>query len=427
MTFLFFSAHDGQNSVRESPLKPVLRSEFDLPKHNVFEDRHAENLAIVSNVKQQEFNAESQETAIQFLVAPEATVTKLSVHFKLRKFGKLLDAIVENCGKEVVALKLVDFTADEDKRKHNLDKFGHFIRKLNEQFPNLQELVIEHHNNTKDCSYWENIVQVISSLKYVAFNGLSPQMLVKFIEKNPQIMSLGLSNDFVRRCCTNGFCTHAVQANDKLPANCLELFDVALPELKHLYLDMGLVRKTEHLERSSKVYLKKLKTFVCEKYDEGWQPNLQLIAGEELQYLEYNYVIDGSSWFQEEMKSDVESIAKKMTHFTNLKELTINAFYEIGGHSFNGPGFLSYLMSIWCSEELRNFILTKPHLNKIIIRKRAVFAGICHIFNKRDGFESKLWIGQFLKLIEQDIGGCKWNIRVDQHTFDIELFKEDAQ
>lgn len=388
------------------------RPEFDVPRHNVFEKQNAQNLTIVSMLEDDEFDEESQEKAVQYLNCFGETVTKLKIQFQLQNFGRLLDAIVDNCSDKLVALKFDDFTDEGDipYMTNDMFKFRSFIQNLNTRFPNLQHLEIEQHNGMESHSYWDDIVAAMPMLKHLTINGISPQIAIQFVQLNPQIRSLSILNDLVKGCCMPGNCEHpkSVHKHDKLPANCFEWLDNLLPELEHLSVNVGSVSKMSTInDEVSNVYLKNLKSFVCEGYGNGfWEPNLMLLASSNVEHLEFNYFAD----------NEIDPIAELLTRFVNLKRLSVNVFGEAKKNMF---------FMIWREESLRDFILSKPQLSKITIRSKYCVTGDeddgAYYAVKDQEPSGNFWMTPYRSFVHKELNGSKWNVRAD--AYKVELFK----
>lgn len=374
---------------------------FDSPKQYVFEQRHGIGLIFVSNVKDGTFNEETQENSIQILNTFGASTPKLSVNFKMPKVGPLLDAIVGHCHGNLIALKINDITGNGNRSKDESQLIRPFMENLGKHFPNLKYLTIDYRNDSTICPYWEKMVYEIPSLTHLELNGrFEMGTLKQFLELNPQIESLSVSGDRRKCRCSDDYNAQAILTYEKLPSDLFKWLDKMLPNLKHLYINVNLVKNSPALKRDSNVYLKQLQTFVCEQYEDNyWQPNMELLAGDALEHLEINHHFDGKL---------VDFVAEKLVRFVNLKQLTINAF----------PKFKYYLSAIWSANGLRDFILSKPQLTKIVIRKRSEeFNG--HYFASDD--QNDAWLKPYREVADVVLNGFKWTVRGG--SFTIELIK----
>lgn len=361
------------------------------PKQYVFEQRHGAGLFIVSNTnKKEKFHGDSQKKSIQLLNAFGASIPKLSIQLEMPKAGPLLDAIVGNCHGNLTALKINDVTGNRS------ELIRPFMQNLGEHFPNLQYLTIEYRSKSNACPYWENMVYEIPSLTHLELNGpFGMGILKQFLQLNRQIESLSVSGEScscIGNSRPNDYDARGTFSFEKLPSGLFKWLDETLPNLKHLYVNVGLVKKSPAAERDSNVYLKKLETFVCEQFGEKyWVPNMQLLAGDVLEHLEINHKVEGKL---------IDSVAEKLKRFVNLKQLTINAFSD----------FIYYMMTTWGANGLRDFIVSKPRLIKIVIRNRATINGQHYIADFGD-HEYDGWLKPYRDAVDVELNGFKWEVR----------------
>lgn len=370
--------------------------EYRAPSTNVFEQEHGRDLCYISNLDAygDSFSAELEEKSVDFLNRFHGLLTKLSIHFKLNNVGALLDAIANNCSDKIVALKFDDFTDfDENmtrKQKQGLKKIIAFVQNLGKTFPNIRYLTFEHRNKY-NCQYWEAIVQSMPSLTHLTIHGrFDMSILERFIKLNPQIESLGVHFN-EEGCCGSPSENEQGEKLTKLPANWFIWLDNALPELKHLYFNFAFMEKWYDVKLRPVAYFKKLKTIAWVGYCvRDWNPKFRLLGGDELEYLEFSYYFP---------TKQIDPIADELSRFKNLKELTINAFFD--------PSHL--VVFTWTPAALCAFILTKQQLQKITIRK---------CIAADDGFfyapvNSKLgneyWQKVYRTVIDKNLNG-KWHV-----------------
>lgn len=379
--------------------------QFASPKQYVFEQKHGAGLFFVSNIKEEKFSGEIQEKSIQLLNVYGATIEKLSIHFTTRNVGQLLSAIVNNCHDKLIALKVNDFTGDGSNNGFNV--IGPFMQNLGGNFPNLRYLTIEYRSDSKECPYWGKMLLQIPSLTHLELNGkFSIRTVKQFLQLNRQIESLSLSGDITRYCRCSGGSRNS--SNVKLPPDLFKWLDETLPNLKHLYVNVALVKKSSTVERDSNVYLKQLQTFVCEHYgNDCWEPTMALLSGEALEILELNHSVNGEL---------IDSVAENLEYFANLKQLTINTFSSVE----------KYFSIVWSANGLRNFILSKPQLSKIVIRKRTHEINGHHFVADDDGKEENdVWLKPYRDAVDIELNGFKWEVCGDIYT--IEMFKRNPK
>lgn len=363
---------------------------FEIPAKRVFARKFLQISTIVSNLHPSRLN-EDLLTLQHF----GHLITKLCVKFKLENIERLLEAIIEYCGENIIELEFCHFgvVVEESSilyvRYNGLERIGPFLGRLHTEFPNLRRLKFEYPNTAKD--FPDHIVQSIPSLTSVAINGqFLGKNLIRFIELNGQLESLSLKHENEVLDKTLNSTTHITEAS-------IGFLDASLPQLKYLEIDrVSIMCIPPKLETSPSRFenLKKL-TFGSFATTNDLQSGYLTFLGhgiEELELYMFHRIITG--------------FVEDITQFKKLKQLTLHLKPDLDDLYL----FFRHRL-VWSARGIQELILRNNELKKIIIRRHTPEKG-----NRYDyGYEHLEC--KYHDVINGKLNGAQWYVRGDAKCF----------